>query len=337
VKAIIQTGFGPPEIVLKLCDIARPEPGPDAVLVRVHTAAVNPADWHVVRGIPFIARPMFGLLRPRVPVPGSDLSGTVEAVGVNVTSFELGDEVVAHCFGGGSGAFAEYAVVPSDRVVLKPVNLSFEDAAALPLAGVTALQALRDRGRLQSGQRVLIVGASGGIGSLAVQLAVDMGATVTGVCRAANVEFVRSLGAMEVVDYSTTDITRIPGGYDLIVQLGGTDTVARLRRLLTRDGTIVMAGGESPGRWIGSVGRIARAVVASVFVRQRFVTLDAQPRVDDMTHLVDLASSGRLHPVVSATYTLDQTPEAIVQIESAHTRGKIAIRIGADGEFRSGS
>jgi NADPH:quinone reductase-like Zn-dependent oxidoreductase len=328
VKAIVQTGYGPPDVVLELRDLERPGPGPDAVLVRVHTAAVNPADWHVVRGIPLIVRPMFGLFKPRVPVPGSDLAGTVEAVGANVTALKRGDEVVGHCFGGGSGAFAEYAVVPSDRVVLKPEALSFDDAAALPLAGVTALRALRDRGRLQRGQRVLIVGASGGIGSFAVQLAVEMGADVTGVCSAANLDLVRSLGATKVVDYSTTDIARIPGGYDLIVQLGGTDSIARLRPLLTRTGTIVLAGGESSGRWVGPVGRFVRAVVVSTFVRQRFVTLDAKPRVDDMTYLVDLAASGRLRSVVSATYALAEVPKAIAQIESAHTRGKIIVRIG---------
>jgi NADPH:quinone reductase-like Zn-dependent oxidoreductase len=321
-KAITYHRYGPPE-VLGLEEVDEPVVQDDDVLVRVRAASVNPRDWHFLRGLPYIVRPV-GLRRPKSGVLGSDIAGQVEAVGKAVTRFRPGDEVFAFVL---SGAFAEHAAVPEAVLGHKPATLSFEQAATVPLAALTALQGLRDHGRVQPGQKVLILGASGGVGTFAVQLAKSYGAEVTGVSSTRNLELVRSLGADHVIDYTREDLTRSGQTYDLIFQLAGTRSPSDLRRALTPKGTLVLSSGESDGRWIGPLGRVIKAAVLAPFLRQRLVTFEAKQSKDDLRVLKELVESGRLSPVIDRTYPLIETSEAIRYLETGRARGKVVITV----------
>jgi NADPH:quinone reductase-like Zn-dependent oxidoreductase len=323
-KAITCHRYGPPD-VLELEDIDTPVANDDEVLVRVRAASVNPRDWHFMRGLPYVIRPQFGLRGPtKFRALGSDLAGQVEAVGPNVTRFRPGDEVFGHVL---EGAFAEYWAVPEDRLGAKPANLSFEQAAAVPLAGLTALQGLRDHGRVEAGQKVLIIGASGGVGTFAVQLAKWFGAEVTGVCSTRNLELVRSIGADHVIDYTREDVTGNGRRYDLVLQLAGTRSPADLRRVLTPRGTLSLSSGESDGRWIGPIGRMVKAAVLSPFVSQRLGAFEAKSRREDLRLLTELIEAGTVTPVIDRTYQLPEVPEAIRYLEQGHARGKVAITV----------
>jgi NADPH:quinone reductase-like Zn-dependent oxidoreductase len=323
-KAIVQERFGPPEI-LRLVDADRPVLGVDDVLVRVHAAAVNPYDWHMMRGDPRIARLMgaVGLTKPKARGVGIDVAGRVEAVGADVRELRPGDEVLGFCV----GAFAEYARAKADKVVPKPASLTFEQAAAVPLAALTALQGIRDVGQVRAGHRVLVNGAAGGIGTCAVQIATALGAEVTGVCSTGNVELVRSLGAADVVDYTTEDFTDRRGHYDVILDNVGNRPLRRLRRALTPTGTLVLNGGGSPGHVIGPVGSILRAVVVNVLVRQRLRPFVAKQNREDLLTLTELIETGKLTPVIDRTYPLADTAEAVRHVEQGHARGKVIVTV----------
>jgi len=326
-KAIRFYRYGPPE-VLELADIDVPAVGDDEVLIRVRAASVNPLDWHFMRGAPYLVRAMAGLSRPRASATrlGADMAGSVEAVGRNVTGFRPGDEV----FGGleDRGTLAEYLSIRHDGVVLtKPAGLSFEQAAAVPVAGFTALQALRDKGRIQAGQQVLINGAAGGVGTFAVQLAKAFGAVVTGVCSTGNAELVASLGADQVIDYTREDFTRTGRRYDLLVDIAGNRTLAQTRRVLAPRGVLVGVGGPNKGRWVGPLARSARMAVLSPAVSQRMVFFLAHQNKDDLVVLRDLLRSGKVTPVIDRTYPLSQAAEAIGYLEQGHARGKVVLTI----------
>ena len=321
-KAIVQDRYGSLD-VLELKDIDKPLVKDDGVLVRVRAASANPLDWHFMRGLPYIMRPESGLRSPKRSVLGNDMAGEVEAVGKNVTRFRSGDEVI----GDVNGSYAEYTCVSEDLLGLKPANLTFEQAAAVPVAGVTALQGLRDQGRIQSGQKVLIIGASGGVGTFAVQIAKSFGADVTGVCSTRNVEMVRSIGADHVIDYTQDDFTRSEQRYDLIFQSAGTSSPSDCRRALTSKGTLVLSSGESGGRWIGPVDRIIKAVLLSLFVSQRLGAFMAKRSKEDLQVLKELIEAGKVTPVIDRTYPLSEVPEAIRYLEEGHARGKIVITV----------
>jgi NADPH:quinone reductase-like Zn-dependent oxidoreductase len=299
----------------------------DEVLVRVHASSVNPADWHLMRGDPHIARLSFGLRRPKDTIPGCDVAGRVEAIGRNVTTVQPGDEVFGSPFMHGFGAFAERVVVPEDLLAPKPANLSFEQVAAVPLAASTALQGLRDHGRIEPGHKVLIIGASGGVGTFAVQLAKVLGAEVTGVCSTTNVDLVRSLGADHVIDYTQDDFTRGEERYDLILQVAGTSSPSDCRRALTPNGTLVLISGESDDRWIGPVDRIVKALLLSPFVSQRMVNFTVAPNQEDLQALKELIEAGKVTPVIDRTYSLSEAPEGIRYLEEGHARGKVVITV----------
>jgi NADPH:quinone reductase-like Zn-dependent oxidoreductase len=322
-KAITYHRYGAPD-VLELQEVDDPVVKDGEVLVRVRAASANPRDWHFMRGEPYFMRLQFGLREPKDDRLGSDVAGQVEAVGRNVTRFRPGDEVFADVVTGG---FAEYACVPEDLAAPKPVNLTFEEAAAVPLAGLTALQALRDNGRVQAGQRVLIIGASGGIGTFAVQLAKLFGADVTGVCSTRNADLVRSLGADHVVDYTREDFARSRQKYDLVLQLAGTRSPSDCRRALTPKGTLLLSSGESSGRWIGPVSRIIKAAALSPFVGQRLAPFLAKRSREDLQVLKELIESGEVSPVIDRTYSLGEVPEAIRYLEQGHARGKVVITV----------
>jgi NADPH:quinone reductase-like Zn-dependent oxidoreductase len=322
-KAITYHRYGPPD-VLELQDVDEPVMNDDDVLVRVRAASANPRDWHFMRGVPYFVRLQAGLRKPKDVRLGSDIAGVVEAVGGNVTRFRPGDEVVADVVQGG---FAEYACISEDLAGAKPANLTFEQAAAVPLAALTALQGLRDYGRVQPGQKVLIVGAAGGVGTFAVQIAKWLGAEVTGVCSSAKADMVRSLGADHVVDYTREDFTKGGQRYDVIFQLAGTRSPSECRRALTPKGTLLLSSGESGGRWIGPVSRIAKALVLSPFVGQRLVPFLAKRSGEDLELVRELVETGRVSPVLDRTYSLSEVPEAIRYLEDGHARGKVAITV----------
>jgi NADPH:quinone reductase-like Zn-dependent oxidoreductase len=324
-KAVVQDRFGPPD-VLRLVDLEPPAIGPADVLVRVHAAAVNPYDWHMLRGDPLVARLMggVGLRRPKARVAGVDAAGRVEAVGAEVDTLRPGDEVLGFC----AGAFAEYARGEADNVVPKPASLTFEQAAAMPMAALTALQGIRDVGRVRAGHRVLVNGAAGGVGTYAVQIAAALGAQVTGVCSTGNVELVRSIGAADVVDYTAEDFTDRRGRYDVILDNVGNRPLRRLRRALTPTGTLVLNGGGSPGRVVGAVGSMLRAVVVNGVVRQRLRPFIAKPKRADLLTLTGMAQDGTLIPVVGRSYPLADTAEAVRHVEQGHARGKVVITVG---------
>jgi NADPH:quinone reductase-like Zn-dependent oxidoreductase len=323
-KAITHCDYGGPE-VLKVEEIEKPVPNDNQVLVKVRANSVNPLDL-TIRG-PLLLRPLFGLRKPKDTRLGVDYSGTVEAVGKNVTNFKPGDEV----FGGKNGALAEYICVLADRaVVLKPSNMTFEQAAAVPVAAITALQGLRDKGKIQSGQKVLVNGASGGVGTFAVQIAKSFGTEVTGVCSTRNVDLVRSIGADHVIDYTKEDFTKTDQRYDLIYDLVGNHSFSERRRILNQNGICVMAGVGGAGWHDGIAMRLAgelNAYVRSRFVNQKFITYIAQFNKQDMTFLADLMQSGKITPVIDRTYKLNQTADALRYLEQGHARGKVVINL----------
>lgn len=321
-KAIVYCDYGPPE-VLKVENIEKPTPEDDQVLVRVRAASVNPLDVHYMRGTPYIMRMGAGLRKPKVTRLGVDFSGTVEAVGRNVTQLKPGDEV----FGGRTGAFAEYVSARERGLVKKPENMTFEQAAAVPIAAITALQALRDKGKVKPGQKVLINGASGGVGTFAVQIAKSFGAHVTGVCSTRNVDLVRSLGADEVIDYTRQDFTRSGTRYDVIVDMVGNHPLLAYRRVLKPKGIYVMVGGPK-GRWIAPLDRVAKMSAMSPFVSQEFVMLFARLNKEDLTILGDLMQTGKVTPVIDRRYRLSEVPEAIRYLEKGHARGKVIVAVG---------
>lgn len=320
-RAIVQDGYGSAD-VLHLARIAPPEAGRGEVLVQVRAAGLDRGQWHLMTGQPYLVRLVAGIRGPRNPVPGLDVAGTVVAAGPAVTRFSAGDEV----FGFGRGTFAEYAVAREDKLARKPANLSFEQAAVVPVSAVTALLALTDAGHVRKGQNVLITGASGGVGSYAVQLAAAFGAEVTGVCSAAKADLVRSLGAAHVIDYAQEDFAAAQGRYDLIIDIAGNPAPSRLRRALTPAGTAVIVGGEDGGNWTG-MGRQSLALAMSPFLRQRLTMLTPRQRPADLERLTALIQAGTVFPSIGATYPLDQVPEAMRHLESGKARGKIAITI----------
>jgi NADPH:quinone reductase-like Zn-dependent oxidoreductase len=322
-KAILNHTYGSPD-VLRLDHVDTPTPADDdQVLVRVEAAGVNRGDWHATTGLPYIVRiAEFGAGRPTVPVRGTDLAGTVTAVGRDVRRFRPGDTV----FGWADGSFAEYAVTPADRLVTTPSRMSATQAAAVPTTGVTALQAVRDAGGVQHGHRVLVVGASGGVGSFAVQIARSHGAEVTGVASSRNVELVRSLGATHAVDYTTRDVADGPERYDVIIDAAGAHGPSAWRRVLTPTGTLVLIGGPR-GRWVGGMLRFAAALALSRLVSQRLVPLFSTPRAADLAELAELAAAGKLTPVLDRTVPLPDTPDAIRHVGAGHTRGKVVVTV----------
>ena len=322
-KAIVQDRFGPPD-VLRLADTGLPEAGPGDVLIRVHAAALNPADWHILRGDPRIARLMgLGLTRPKARVAGIDVAGVVEAAGANVRGLRIGDQVLGFC----RGAFAEYACAGADLVVPKPVALTFEQAAAVPVAATTALRGIRDVGQVTAGQRVLVNGAGGGVGTYAVQIAAALGAEVTGVCSTRNAGLVRSIGAAHVIDYTTADFTGGRTRYDVILDNVSSLPLSRLRGALTPNGTLVLNGGGSPGHVFGPVAGIARAVVANAFVSQRLRPLPSQQNREELLAVTGLIEDGKLTPVVDRTYPLADTAEGLRYVEQGHARGKAVVTV----------
>jgi NADPH:quinone reductase-like Zn-dependent oxidoreductase len=320
-KAIVHSRYGPPD-ALALKDIDTPVVNDDAALVRVRAAAVGKGDWLTVRGLPNVARLRYGLPNPKHPVPGFDVAGRIEAVGSHVTQLQPGDAVFGWC----DGSFAEYASVPQSQLALKPTNLTFEQAAAVPISGFAALQALRDTGGIQPGQQVVVIGASGGVGSFAVQLAKAFGAQVTGVCSTKSVDLVGSLGADHVIDYTQQDFTRTGQRYDLILELAGNRSLAALRRALTPKGTLVLVGG-SGGKWLMGTGRTLRAVVVSPFVRQRLRAFFSKPRGADLVVLKELLEAGKVTPVIDRTFPLSETAEAIRYVGERSTQGKTVITV----------
>lgn len=323
--AIVQNQYGPaPERVLQVAEIARPAVGDDDVLVRVRAASVDRGTWHIMAGRPFAIRVAgFGLRRPKALNPGRCLAGTVESVGRNVTGFAPGDDVYGTC----DGSFAEYACARPARLALKPATLSFEQAAAVPVSALTALQALRDRAAVQAGQTVLVVGASGGVGTFAVQIAKALGADVTGVCSTLKMDVVRAIGADRVVDYTRDDFLDGERRYDVILDTGGNIPLSRLRRALTPRGTLVIVGGETDGRWLGGADRQLRASLLSPFVGQRLRTLLASENAKDLMVLCDLIDSGKITPAVDRTYGLRDVPAAIRRLLDGDVRGKVVITV----------
>jgi NADPH:quinone reductase-like Zn-dependent oxidoreductase len=323
-KAIVQERFGPPD-VLRLVDTDVPEVGAGDVLVRVHAAALNPYDWHMMRGDPLVARLMggVGLTRPKARVAGVDAAGRVEAVGANVRGLRPGEEVLGFC----PGAFAEYARAEADKVVPKPVGLTFEQAAAVPMAGATALRGIRDVGAVRAGDRVLVNGAAGGVGTYAVQIAAALGAQVTGVCSTRNVELVRSIGAAHVVDYTREDFTDGRARYDVILDNVCNRPLRRLRRALTPTGILVLNGGGSPGRVVGAVGSIVRAVVVNALVRERLRLVPHEQKRENLLTLTGLIEARKLTPVLDRTYPLADTAEGLRHLEQGHARGKVVITV----------
>ena len=324
-KAIVYCDYGLPN--LKLQEIEKPTPADDQLLVRVRAASVNPYDWHFVEGTPKIMRLMgVGLRKPKDTRLGVDFAGTVEAVGKNVTQFKPGDDV----FGGRGGAFAEYVCPRAYRAVaIKPANITFEQAASVNIAGITALQALRDKGNVQPWQKVLINGASGGVGTFAVQIAKSLGADVTGVCSTKNVDLVRSLGADHVIDYTKEDFAKGEQRYDVILDNVPNHSLSECRRILNPNGKYVMIGGGGPNdsRWIGPFGRVINTMILSPFVSQKMGMMMADPSQKDLTVLADMMQSGKVKPVIDRTYKLSEVPQAIRYLEEGHARGKVIISV----------
>ncbi|MEU7006892.1 NAD(P)-dependent alcohol dehydrogenase [Streptomyces sp. NPDC046332] len=321
-KAIVQDRYGSAD-VLEFGDIETPVPGDREVLVRVHAASVNARDWHLMRGDPYLARLALGVRRPKARIPGTDFAGRVEAVGAGVTRFRPGDEV----FGEAQGAFAEFLCASEDVVERRPANLSYEQAAAIPLAGTTALMGLRDAGRVRQGQKVLINGASGGVGTFAVQIAKAFGADVTGVCGTRNVDLVRSLGADRVVDYTREDFAGGAERYDLLFDLVGNRSLAECRRVLTPTGTLVLSGGGvfEGGSLVGPMALLLKGQLMSRFVRHRLLVLSASPGSERLAALRELAEAGSITPAIDRTYPLSEAAEAIRYVEIEHARAKVVV------------
>ncbi len=326
-KAVIQQKYGSAE-TLELREIDKPTIGDDGVLVRVRAASVNPADWRPVAGKPYSGRVLFrmGVRAPKQKLRGVDVAGVVEAVGKDVTSFKPGDEV----FGARSGAFAEYLAGVEKNFAPKPAAISFEEAAAIPIAGCTALQAVRDHGRLEAGQNVLINGASGGVGTFAVQIAKELGAHVTGVCSTRNIELVRSLGADEVVDYTREDFTRRGRRYDVVVDNVGNHSLRALRRVLSPKGALVIVGAPVSDWLVRVLANPTKTILLSRFVDQRLVFFIAKLRNADLVTLAELAAAGKVKPVIDRTYPLSEVAEAIRYCETLHARAKVVITVPGD-------
>jgi NADPH:quinone reductase-like Zn-dependent oxidoreductase len=322
-KAIVQDRYGSTD-VLELRGIDVPAVGENDVLVRVHAAGCGPDVWHIMTGQPYFARLMLGLRRPKVAIRGGDVAGTVEAVGESVTDLRPGDEVM----GVAEGSFAELAVGPAEKIVRKPDRLSFEEAAAVPISGLTALQVIRDHGRVQPGQKVLIIGAAGGVGTLAVQIAKAFGAHVTGVCSTSKADLVRSVGADDVIDYTREEFADGTRRWDLIVDTAGRRSLSHLRRALTPRGTLVIVGGDGGGRWTGGFFRgVLRAPLMSMFVSQRLRGLVSKENQEDLQTLRELIETGKVSPVIDRTYPLIEAPDAIRYLEQGHPRGKVVITV----------
>jgi NADPH:quinone reductase-like Zn-dependent oxidoreductase len=324
-KAIVQGEYGSSDL-LELRDIDKPEITDDEVLVHVHAAGVNPADWAITSGLPYIARPVYGLRKPKNAVRGTDVAGTVEALGTGVRRFQRGDEVFGWCSGLG-GAFAEYASVSADSLALKPANLSFEQAAAVPMAGIVALQALRDHGGVRAGQKVLINGASGGIGTFAVQIAKALGAEVTGVCSTRNVDMVRSIGADHVIDYTREDFTQKDQRYDFLLDNVANHSLSELRGALTPTGTLVPNSGGFDNHWFASGGRVISAHVLKRFVSHKLRPFVVSPKFENLLFLKELIEAGKVTPVIDRTFPLSEASQAIGHVEEGHARGKVAITV----------
>jgi len=326
-KAIVQDTYGSAD-VLDLRDIDKPVVGDDDVLVRVHAASAHIGDWHIMTGLPYMLRIIartsgFGLRAPKAGVRGLDFAGRVEAVGKDVSRFQPGDEVFGTC----DGSFAEYATARQDKVAPKPANLTFEQAATVPTSGFAALQSLRDKGGVRPGQKVLIIGAGGAVGTFAVQIAKAFGAHVTGVCSTSKVDQVRSIGADEVIDYTRVDFAESGQHYDLILDTAGARTLSQLRRALTPRGTLVIVGAEGGGRWFGGFDRSLRAPMLSPFVSQKLRMLASKENGEDLVVLKDLIEAGKVTPVIDRTYPLSEVPEAIRHLEEGHARGKVVITV----------
>jgi NADPH:quinone reductase-like Zn-dependent oxidoreductase len=322
--AVVQDTYGSPD-VLEVREIDKPVVGDDQVLVQVRAAGVDPGVWHLMTGLPYLVRVMgYGLRKPKVGIRGRDVAGRVEAVGANVTRFRPGDEVFGIC----DGSFAEYVCARPDKLAPKPANLTFEQAAAVPVSALTALQAIRDTGTVQLGQTVLIIGAAGGVGTFAVQLAKAFGAKVTGVCSTTKLDLVRSIGADEAIDYTREDFADGARHWDLVVDTAGRRSLSQLRRALTGRGTLVIVGGEGGGRWLGGFDRqILRAPAVSAFSRQRLRPLVSKERSEDLLVLKELIEAGKVTPVIDRTYPLREAPEAVRYLEEGHARGKVVVRV----------
>ena len=323
-SAIVQDGYGAaPETVLRLAQVARPSSGDDGVVVHVAAASVDRGTLHIMTGLPYAIRfAGFGVRAPKASNPGRALAGTVESVGSAVTEFKPGDEVYGSC----DGSFAEYARAEVGKLASKPANLSFEEAAVAPISGGTALQAVR-KANVQPGQKVLIIGASGGVGTFAVQIAKAFGAKVTGVCSTAKMELVRSLGADHVIDYTRDDFTRGGQRYDVILDIGGSRRLSDLRRALTSRGTLLIVGGETNGRWLGGFDRSLRAVLLSVFVRQTLGMLTSSENSEDLGRLRELIEAGKVTSAIDRVYSLRETPDAIRYVSENRAQGKVAIAV----------
>ena len=321
-KAIVQDTYGSTD-VLEVRHIGKPMVSDEDVLVRVQAAGVGPGVWHLMTGLPYLMRLGTGLRKPKLRVQGMDVAGRVEAIGKDVTRFQPGDEVFGSC----DGSFAEYACAREDKFASKPANLTFEQAAAVPDSGCTALQGLRDTAKVKPGQKVLIIGAAGGIGTFAVQIAKAFGAEVTGVCSPTKTDLVRSIGADHAIDYTREDFANGRQHYDVILDTAGNRPLSHLRRALSTQGTLVIIGGEGGGRWFG-VGRQLRAFILSPFVRQKLTSLFSLERPKgDLQFLRELVEAGKVTPVVDRTYTLNEVPEAIQYLHEGHARGKVVIRV----------
>jgi NADPH:quinone reductase-like Zn-dependent oxidoreductase len=321
-KAIVHQRYGSPEVI-EVAEIAKPEPDDDRVLIRVQAASANPYDWHLLRGKPYFVRMQAGLRSPKDPRLGVDVAGVVEDVGADVEGFAPGDEV----FGGAAGAFAEYVCGSPESLALKPPGVPFEEAASLNVAGITALQGLRDRGGLQAGQRVLVNGASGGVGTFAVQIAKAMGAEVTAVCSSRNLELVRSIGADRAVDYTAEDFTAASERYHVILDNVATRPPGACRRVLEPGGSYVAVGSLSMGDWIGPITFLTRIRLAGVFRSQTMSGMLARVKAEDLAELGRLVAAGTVRPVIDRTYPLEETAEAIAYLEEGHARGKVVITV----------
>jgi len=324
-KSIVQDQYGAaPEEVLRLADLAKPKIGDHEVLVRVHAASVDRGTWHIMSGLPYAMRVMgFGFRRPKAPNPGRALAGTVESVGKDVTGLKPGDEV----YGTSDGSFAEYVCASASLLAPKPANLSFEQAATVPVSGVAALQAVRDRAQVRAGQKVLVIGASGGVGTFALQIAKSFGAEVTGVCSTAKVDMVRALGADSVVDYTTGDFAGGTERFDVIIDIGGNRPLSQVRRALAPRGRLVIVGGETDGRWLGGSGRLLRAPLLSPFVAQKLGTLVTSENAKDLMVLRELLATSKISPAIDRTYPLDDVPAALRYLMEGHARGKVVITL----------
>jgi NADPH:quinone reductase-like Zn-dependent oxidoreductase len=323
-RAVVHEEYGPPSEILAVREIDRPAIADDEVLVRVHAAGVDQGVWHLVAGMPHLIRLMgVGLRRPKYGVPGMDVAGTVSEVGTTVTGFRPGDEVFGTCV----GSYAEYARARPNKLAPKPANLTFEQAAAVPVSAITALQGLRDKGRVRPGQHVLVIGAGGGVGTSAVQLAKAFGAKVTGMCSTAKVDLVRSIGADDVIDYTREDITSGKRRFDVILDTGGNRPLSDLRRVLTPRGTLVIVGAEERGRLLQGTDRQLRALALSPFVRQNLRSLFSSQREADLHVLREFIEAGKVAPIVDRTFSLSEVPEAIQYMRERRVRGKLVISV----------